>query len=88
MEHIPIVVLKNGEILGTYPSLQELHRYMKTEFSTYTDNHIYDIINHGIDDLKRENLNGDIYEFRTNEEIRLKRAERKTRSYKTVLSDH
>jgi hypothetical protein len=59
---------------------------MKTKFSTYTDNQIYDIINHGIDDLTRANLNGDIYEFRTNEEIRIKRAERKTRSYNTDLS--
>lgn len=88
MEHIPIVVLKNGEILGMYPSLQELHRYMKTEFSSYTDNQIYDLINLGIDDLERVNLNGDIYEFRTKEEIRLKRAERKTRSYNTDLSNH
>lgn len=37
MEHIPIVVLRNGELLGTYHNLQELHRYMKTRFSTYTD---------------------------------------------------
>jgi hypothetical protein len=86
MEHIPIVVFKNGEVLGTYPNLQKLHRYMKTEFPTYTDNRIYDIINHGIDDLNRVNLNGDIYEFRTKEVIRLKRAERKTRSHKTDLS--
>jgi hypothetical protein len=88
MEHIPIVVLKNGELWGTYPNLQKLHKYMKIEFSTYTDKKLYDIINHGIDDLKRKNLNGDIYEFRTKEEIRLNRAERKSRSYNTDLSDH
>ncbi|MFD0694959.1 hypothetical protein ACFQZT_12705 [Paenibacillus sp. GCM10027628] len=80
MEHIPIVVLKNGGLLKEYNNLQELHKYLKFEFPTYTDKLLYDIINHGVDDFKRVNLSGDIYEFRTLEEIRLKRAERKTRS--------
>lgn len=88
MEHIPIVVLKNGELWGTYSNLQKLHKYMKIEFPTYTDKRIYDIINQGIDDLTREKLNGDIYEFRTKEEIRLNRAERKTRSHNTDHSNH
>jgi hypothetical protein len=78
MEQIPIVVLKNGDLLQVFSNLQETHRYLKG-IVPYNDNQLYTIINHGIDDGEKWIHNNDFYEFKTNKEIREKRADRKTR---------
>ncbi|MGG0238055.1 hypothetical protein [Bacillus rhizoplanae] len=72
---VPVIVFKNGIEIKEFDNIQDVFRYIKL-FVSYSNRKIYDdIIHAGIWNFEKWYFNGDVYEFRTYEERRLRHFE-------------
>lgn len=75
-----VIMLRNGDFLKIFESIQDTHRFLKTFVENESDNGLYDVINYGLDNHKSWLYKGDVYDFRTRKEDRVKRQFRKTKT--------
>lgn len=82
---IKVVLLKNGDLLNVFDSIQEAHRYLCNNVEYNSLNELYDVINLGIDEHRSWHYKGDVYDFRATKEMRLQRLNRRTRKNSDIV---
>ncbi|KAB2443271.1 hypothetical protein [Bacillus luti] len=72
---VPVIMFKNEIEVKEFDNIQEVFRYIRP-FVSYSNRKVYDdIIHAGVWNFEKWYFNGDVYEFRTYEERRLRHLE-------------